>query len=126
MHHRIKCVIPDKCCLTDKIILLSRPSEYSKHHNFIRMRPQLHEYDKELGDFDGRLFEFPISFVPSYPFEEDVAQGANYMLTRVPAWCDRILLSPTAKSLVKDVSIYSSISLSPPLTLSFSSRAHTP
>lgn len=26
------------------------------------------------------------------------------MQTRVPAWCDRVLLSPTAKSLVENVS----------------------
>lgn len=64
---------------------------------------QLREYDKELGDFDGRLFEFPISFVPSYPFQEDISEPVNYMQTRVPAWCDRVLLSPTAKALVQDV-----------------------
>lgn len=66
---------------------------------------QLREYDKELGDFDGRLFEFPINFVPSYPFQEDVNEPANYMQTRVPAWCDRVLLSPSAKALVQDVRI---------------------
>lgn len=66
---------------------------------------QLREYDKELGDFDGRLFEFPISFVPSYPFQEDVNEPVNYMQTRVPAWCDRVLLSPTAKKLVQRVRI---------------------
>lgn len=61
---------------------------------------QLQEYDRELEVFEGRLFEFPIEFVPSYPFEEDISQGSNFMQTRVPAWCDRILLSPTAKTLV--------------------------
>lgn len=64
---------------------------------------QLREYDKELGDFEGRLFEFPINFVPSYPFQEDINEPVNYMQTRVPAWCDRVLLSPTAKTLVQDV-----------------------
>lgn len=67
---------------------------------------QLREYDKELGDFDGRLFEFPINFVPSYPFQEDINEPVNYMQTRVPAWCDRVLLSPTAKTLVQDVRIF--------------------
>lgn len=38
--------------------------------------------------------------MPSYPFEEDISQGSNFMQTRVPAWCDRILLSPPAKSLI--------------------------
>lgn len=66
---------------------------------------QLREYDKELEDFEGRLFEFPISFVPSYPFQEDINEPVNYMQTRVPAWCDRVLLSPTAKTLVQDVRV---------------------
>ncbi|XP_063993439.1 inositol polyphosphate-5-phosphatase A isoform X2 [Diachasmimorpha longicaudata] len=69
----------------------------------------LREYDRELEDFEGRLFEFPIEFVPSYPFEEDIKQGANYMQTRVPAWCDRILLSPTAKTLVENISSSDSV-----------------
>lgn len=56
-----------------------------------------------MENFDGRLFEFPIKFVPSYPFEEDINEGSNYMQTRVPAWCDRVVLSPTAKMLVQDV-----------------------
>ncbi|XP_076631076.1 inositol polyphosphate-5-phosphatase A isoform X1 [Colletes latitarsis] len=69
----------------------------------------LREYDRELEDFDGRLFEFPIEFVPSYPFEEDINEGSNYMETRVPAWCDRVLLSPTAKILVQDTSSSDSV-----------------
>lgn len=69
---------------------------------------KLREYDKELEDFDGRLIELPITFVPSYPFEEDVEQGTSYMQTRVPAWCDRVLLSPAAQKLVQNVSIESS------------------
>lgn len=64
---------------------------------------QLREYDKELEDFEGRLFEFPINFIPSYPFQEDVNEATSYMQTRVPAWCDRVLLSPTAKMLVQNV-----------------------
>lgn len=66
---------------------------------------QLREYDKELENFEGRLFEFPINFVPSYPFQEDINEPVNYMQTRVPAWCDRVLLSPTAKTLVQDVRV---------------------
>lgn len=65
---------------------------------------QLREYDKELEDFEGRLFEFPINFIPSYPFQEDVNEATSYMQTRVPAWCDRVLLSPTAKMLVQNIS----------------------
>ncbi|XP_044581190.1 inositol polyphosphate-5-phosphatase A isoform X1 [Cotesia glomerata] len=88
----------------DNLILTLGKKEFShcEHgHVFTENSGQwLREYDRELEDFEGRLFEFPIEFVPSYPFEEDISQGSNFMQTRVPAWCDRILLSPPAKSLI--------------------------
>ncbi|XP_046614524.1 uncharacterized protein LOC124302407 isoform X2 [Neodiprion virginianus] len=71
--------------------------------NFVAMET-LREYDRELEDFEGRLLEYPINFLPSYPFEENIDEGSNYMQTRVPAWCDRVLLSPTAKTLAPDAS----------------------
>ncbi|XP_075932716.1 inositol polyphosphate-5-phosphatase A isoform X5 [Anarhichas minor] len=58
------------------------------------------EYDKELSVFKDRLHELEISFPPSYPYSEDSSQGKQYMNTRCPAWCDRILLSPSARDLV--------------------------
>ncbi|XP_068582872.1 inositol polyphosphate-5-phosphatase A isoform X2 [Cebidichthys violaceus] len=58
------------------------------------------EYDKELLVFKDRLHELEISFPPSYPYSEDSSQGKQYMNTRCPAWCDRILLSPSARDLV--------------------------
>ncbi|XP_076165417.1 inositol polyphosphate-5-phosphatase A isoform X2 [Ptiloglossa arizonensis] len=92
----------------DDLILTLGKKEFShyEHQNvFMQNSGQwLREYDKELEDFDGRLFEFPIKFVPSYPFEEDINEGSNYMQTRVPAWCDRVLLSATAQMLVQDIS----------------------
>ncbi|KAK7804536.1 hypothetical protein U0070_002593 [Myodes glareolus] len=36
----------------------------------------------------------------SYPYSEDSSQGEQYMNTRCPAWCDRILMSLSAKELV--------------------------
>lgn len=60
----------------------------------------LRDFDKELQTFENELYEFEITFPPSYPFMED-ASGANcYMRTRCPSWCDRILFSKSAKSLV--------------------------
>lgn len=56
--------------------------------------------------FRDQLFEFPVKFLPSYPFEENGADGQLYMKTRCPAWCDRVLLSVTAKQLISDVSEY--------------------
>ncbi|XP_031842579.2 inositol polyphosphate-5-phosphatase A [Nomia melanderi] len=93
----------------DDLILTLGKKEFShcEHQNvFLQNSGQwLREYDRELEDFDGRLFEFPIKFVPSYPFEEDINEGSHYMQTRVPAWCDRVLLSATAKMLVQNVSL---------------------
>ena len=57
--------------------------------------------------FGDRLQEFPITFPPSYPFEEGVegdALGNHYMPTRCPSWCDRVILNATAKKLVEKVS----------------------
>ncbi|RWS12719.1 type I inositol 1:4:5-trisphosphate 5-phosphatase-like protein, partial [Dinothrombium tinctorium] len=58
------------------------------------------EYDKELETFKERLFEFEINFPPSYPFTED-SKSSTYMKTRCPAWCDRVLLSKSAKGFIK-------------------------
>uniref|UniRef100_A0A3Q2CMC2 inositol-polyphosphate 5-phosphatase n=1 Tax=Cyprinodon variegatus TaxID=28743 RepID=A0A3Q2CMC2_CYPVA len=58
------------------------------------------EFDKELSVFKDRLHELEISFPPSYPYSEDRHHGKQYMNTRCPAWCDRILMSPSAKDLV--------------------------
>ncbi|XP_075011424.1 inositol polyphosphate-5-phosphatase A isoform X2 [Calonectris borealis] len=58
------------------------------------------EFDRELSVFKDRLYELDISFPPSYPYSEDSSQGKQYMNTRCPAWCDRILMSHSAKELI--------------------------
>ncbi|KAF4106187.1 inositol polyphosphate-5-phosphatase A-like [Onychostoma macrolepis] len=58
------------------------------------------EFDRELSVFKERLLELDISFPPSYPYSEDSSQGKQYMNTRCPAWCDRILMSASAKDLL--------------------------
>ncbi|KAK9400742.1 type I inositol -C4-5-trisphosphate 5-phosphatase [Crotalus adamanteus] len=58
------------------------------------------EFDKELSVFKDKLYELDISFPPSYPYSEDCSQGMQYMNTRCPAWCDRILMSHSAKELI--------------------------
>lgn len=63
---------------------------------------QLKDFDHELKSFQNVLFEFPIHFQPSYPFEENEHEGMNYMKTRCPAWCDRIVLSCGAKLLINE------------------------
>lgn len=61
---------------------------------------QLKSFDKELEAFERTLTEFPVTFPPSYPFEEKISQASSYMQTRCPAWCDRVLLNLSAKELV--------------------------
>lgn len=48
--------------------------------------------------------DLPVSCLPSYPYSEDSSQGKQYMNTRCPAWCDRVLMSPSAKELILRVS----------------------
>uniref|UniRef100_A0A8C6NH86 inositol-polyphosphate 5-phosphatase n=1 Tax=Nothobranchius furzeri TaxID=105023 RepID=A0A8C6NH86_NOTFU len=63
------------------------------------------EFDRELSVFKDRLHELEISFPPSYPYSEDCNLGKEYMNTRCPAWCDRILMSQSARDLFLKVSL---------------------
>ncbi|KAH9629897.1 hypothetical protein HF086_008188 [Spodoptera exigua] len=63
--------------------------------------PSLQRFDRELEALRPHLYEFPVKFPPSYPFEEDVHLPTHYMKTRCPAWCDRVLLSQSARLLVQ-------------------------
>uniref|UniRef100_A0A1B6DYI6 inositol-polyphosphate 5-phosphatase n=1 Tax=Clastoptera arizonana TaxID=38151 RepID=A0A1B6DYI6_9HEMI len=100
---------------SSQIILTLGKKEFSHHDHqtlFIENAGEwLKEFDHELGCFEGQLYEYPINFPPSYPYQEDAENGHAYMKTRCPAWCDRVVLSNTAKHLVDDGNtvIYSSI-----------------
>ena len=59
-------------------------------------------YDMEVSDLRDRLTEYPLAFPPTYPFVEDPNAGSSYMRTRCPAWCDRVLMSHQAKTLIND------------------------
>ncbi|XP_065318359.1 inositol polyphosphate-5-phosphatase A-like isoform X5 [Gordionus sp. m RMFG-2023] len=56
--------------------------------------------DKELSPFLHLLHEYPINFFPSYPYEEDISKANEYMKTRCPGWCDRVLCSKLAQSFI--------------------------
>ncbi|VVD02963.1 unnamed protein product [Leptidea sinapis] len=45
--------------------------------------PSLSKYDRELEALKPHLYEFPVKFPPSYPFEEDIQLPTHYMKTRV-------------------------------------------
>lgn len=52
-----------------------------------------------------------VVFLFSYPYSEDSSQGRQYMNTRCPAWCDRILMSPSGRDLVLKVSLDAPLSV---------------
>ncbi|KAJ0170909.1 hypothetical protein K1T71_013681 [Dendrolimus kikuchii] len=70
-------------------------------HQKIFREPWLQRFDRELEVLRPHLYEFPVKFPPSYPFEEDVHLPTHYMKTRCPSWCDRILLSQSARLLIQ-------------------------
>lgn len=60
---------------------------------------QFSQFNRELEPLAGVLLEYPINFPPTYPYEEEPDQPHDYMHTRCPAWCDRVLMSATARDL---------------------------
>ncbi|XP_041064977.1 inositol polyphosphate-5-phosphatase A-like isoform X3 [Carcharodon carcharias] len=58
------------------------------------------EFDRELATFFDEICELDIEFPPSYPYSEVNTEGTQYANTRCPAWCDRILMSPSANEVV--------------------------
>ncbi|XP_054885323.1 inositol polyphosphate-5-phosphatase A-like isoform X1 [Poeciliopsis prolifica] len=58
------------------------------------------QFDKELSMFKDQLDEMEITFPPTYPYSEDLSHAKQYNTTRCPAWCDRILMSTSAKCLI--------------------------
>ncbi|KAK4875419.1 hypothetical protein RN001_011841 [Aquatica leii] len=89
----------------DSQLILTVGKKEFKHSNHQSIFLQdtdawLKEFDKELEAFENHVVEFDVTFPPSYPFEEKISEGTQYMLTRCPSWCDRVLLSHSAKKLV--------------------------
>uniref|UniRef100_A0A3Q3WZW2 inositol-polyphosphate 5-phosphatase n=1 Tax=Mola mola TaxID=94237 RepID=A0A3Q3WZW2_MOLML len=58
------------------------------------------KYDNEATAFFDVILEEDIQFPPSYPYSEEYAKPTQYMNTRCPAWCDRILMSHTAQKCI--------------------------
>ncbi|XP_067269341.1 inositol polyphosphate-5-phosphatase A [Pseudorasbora parva] len=61
---------------------------------------ELLKYDKEISAFHDVITEEDIRFPPSYPYSEDYTKPTQYMNTRCPAWCDRILMSHSATDII--------------------------
>ncbi|KAA0713720.1 Type I inositol 1,4,5-trisphosphate 5-phosphatase [Triplophysa tibetana] len=64
---------------------------------------ELLKYDKEIHAFHEIITEEDIQFPPSYPYSEDNTKPTQYMNTRCPAWCDRILMSHGVKDIIHRV-----------------------
>ncbi|XP_023028973.2 inositol polyphosphate-5-phosphatase A isoform X2 [Leptinotarsa decemlineata] len=92
-----------------KLVLTVGKKEFNhSDHQAVFLNPTtewLKSFDKELEAFEDTLTEYPVTFPPSYPFEENICHATSYMQTRCPAWCDRVLMSKTAKELVDKESI---------------------
>ncbi|KAJ8285867.1 hypothetical protein GJAV_G00031880 [Gymnothorax javanicus] len=58
------------------------------------------KYDKEIAAFQDVITEEDIYFPPSYPYSEDYNKPTQYMNTRCPSWCDRILMSHSARDII--------------------------
>lgn len=58
------------------------------------------KYDKEVSAFHDVVREEDIKFPPSYPYSEDYTKPTQYMNTRCPAWCDRILMSHSVQNIL--------------------------
>ncbi|TSL97361.1 Type I inositol 1,4,5-trisphosphate 5-phosphatase [Bagarius yarrelli] len=61
---------------------------------------KLLEYDRETAAFQDIITEEEIVFPPSYPYSEEYTKPTQYMNTRCPSWCDRILMSHSAQDIV--------------------------
>ncbi|XP_018426929.1 PREDICTED: type I inositol 1,4,5-trisphosphate 5-phosphatase-like [Nanorana parkeri] len=58
-------------------------------------------FDHEPVPFLNELTEVQISFPPTYPFSENVTEPEEFLSTRCPAWCDRVLMSHPAQALLQ-------------------------
>ncbi|CAL8093219.1 unnamed protein product [Orchesella dallaii] len=59
----------------------------------------LKQHDFESKKLSNLLHEHEVNFHPTYPFEEDVNEPEKFLKTRIPAWCDRVLFTPSTKDL---------------------------
>ncbi|XP_032597655.1 inositol polyphosphate-5-phosphatase A isoform X2 [Drosophila grimshawi] len=83
-------------------ILTVGKKEFSHADHQLKFKEHwLKEFDRELEPLSGILVEYPITFIPSYPFEEDPEMPTDYMSTRCPSWCDRILMDLQVKDIIE-------------------------
>ncbi|XP_063703306.1 uncharacterized protein LOC134833062 isoform X2 [Culicoides brevitarsis] len=86
----------------DNILTVGKKEFSHSEHQTKFKEEWLRKFDLELEPIKDFLYEYPITFAPSYPYEENSELPNNYMSTRCPSWCDRVLISPAAKQLIID------------------------
>ncbi|XP_055851053.1 inositol polyphosphate-5-phosphatase A isoform X2 [Episyrphus balteatus] len=84
----------------DNVLTVGKKEFNYADHQLKFKEAWLQKYDRELEPLNEILVEYPIKFPPTYPYEEDPDMPSDYMSTRCPSWCDRILMSPAAKDLI--------------------------
>ncbi|KAI8114844.1 4, Type I inositol 1 [Lucilia cuprina] len=84
----------------DNILTVGKKEFNHADHQLKFKESWLKKFDRELEPLTEFLIEFPINFPPSYPYEEDPEMPTDYMSTRCPSWCDRILMSVQAKEII--------------------------
>eukprot|EP00301_Raphidiophrys_heterophryoidea_P008980 c13277_g1_i1.p1 GENE.c13277_g1_i1~~c13277_g1_i1.p1 ORF type:complete len:533 (+),score=107.21 c13277_g1_i1:66-1601(+) len=98
---------------------------------FVKNWSKFRQYDREGSDTPQsfNFSEYKVDFPPSYPYEEEVGHPHEYMTTRCPGWCDRVLMTQPAQSAVS-APVYSflgydeSIGDHKPVFLSFKWQPH--
>ncbi|NP_001120627.1 inositol polyphosphate-5-phosphatase, 40kDa, gene 2 [Xenopus tropicalis] len=87
-----------------KLIIQNKVFDHKNMEIFQENNVQsLRKFDSEPLPFLSRLAEMPIFFPPSYPFSEDITRPSQFMGTRCPSWCDRVLMSYSARALLNKV-----------------------
>ncbi|XP_078357888.1 inositol polyphosphate-5-phosphatase A-like isoform X2 [Oculina patagonica] len=87
----------------DKVFLTLEPRKFMIHDQSIfriHNGKKISKYNREFDVFKDRLFEFDISFCPSYPFSENIKETTVYGDSRCPSWCDRIFLSHSSRAII--------------------------
>ncbi|CAF0870845.1 unnamed protein product [Brachionus calyciflorus] len=79
----------------DKEVFTIEEKKFKWNHNssIQRVKTELMKYDIELSMFEEPLYEAERNFPPSYPFMEEIESPDEYMESRCPSWCDRIIMN---------------------------------
>ncbi|XP_061399456.1 inositol polyphosphate-5-phosphatase A [Musca vetustissima] len=86
----------------DNILTIGKKEFSHADHQLKFKEPWLKKFDRELEPLQDFLHEFEIDFPPSYPYMEDPELPTNFMFTRCPSWCDRILMNPEARLIIDE------------------------